>query len=116
TITNAPQPYTAVLFHWCSKTVLGHSTSPRRRCSWDGQEMPSVPPASEETSLTSGIISTPIASPARPSQQPQRNSTRALDDNSPPPAVRCSSKPRLSHRTLATQVHNSGVPLLRMCA
>ena len=54
----------AALFHRCSKTVLGHSTCPRSRCSSDGQETRSARPASEETSLTSETISTPTASPS----------------------------------------------------
>src|SRR5262249_40816395 len=85
--TNHPRPCTAVLFHRCSKMVPVHSTSPRPRCSWDGQETPSVPLASEETSLTSRIISTPTASPVRPSQT-RPDGTPIRGNSSSPPALR----------------------------
>ena len=37
TLTNDPQPCTTVVFHRCSKTARGRSTSPKQRCSWAGR-------------------------------------------------------------------------------
>ena len=48
-ITNDPQPCTTVVFHWCSKTEHGHSTSPKQRCSSVGRRTPSALPVGEES-------------------------------------------------------------------
>src|SRR5438105_12806401 len=48
-ITNDPQPCTTVVFHWCSKTEHGRSTSPKQRCCSVVRRTPSALPAGEES-------------------------------------------------------------------
>ena len=55
-ITNGPQPCTAVLFHRCSKTVRVRSRFAKRQFYSGGRGTRSGRPASEESSRTCGII------------------------------------------------------------
>ena len=52
--TNHPHRCPTVVFHRCSKTALGRSTSPRSRCSWVGPKTRSAQPAANEEKSNTG--------------------------------------------------------------